>query len=97
MMHRLLGGATDESGRPIASENDWVEIFDGSEVDAHNARKALTDEHIESAARVYVPLGSALGVSADPRTVISVRAPDVDQANELVDAVPHLGRRQSEG
>ena len=92
-LHRLLGGQTDDEGRPVLGDNDWVEVFDGQGPDVDHVRQALADDEIETSAHVYVPLGAAYGRTADPRTSISVRARDTDRADALLDAIPHLGRR----
>lgn len=96
-LHRLLGGRTDEAGRPVLGDDDWVEVFDGQRPDIDHVRQAFDDEGIESSSHVYVPLGAAYGRTADPRTSVSVRAPDADRANALLDAIRHLARRADRG
>jgi hypothetical protein len=96
-VHRLLGGETDHEGRPVLGADDWVEVFDGLDPDATTIRRALEDHEVDSRSRVYVPLGSSIGVTAEPRTSISVRSTDVDRAEGLLDAIPHLGRRRATG
>jgi hypothetical protein len=89
----LFGGATDESGRPIARPDEDVAVFDGLEHDAVIIRDAFHDSGIETTENVYVPLGAAWGASTDPHTVISVRGADLVTANALLDEIPHLGQR----
>lgn len=93
LLHRLLGGATDDSGRAVARADESVAVFDGLEHDAAVIREAFHDEGIETTESVYVPLGSAWGASTDPHTVISVRGQDLVAANTLLDEIPHLGQR----
>ena len=76
-LHRLLGGRTDDEGRPVLGDNDWVEVFDGQGPDVDHVRQALADDEIETSAHVYVPLGAAYGRTADPRTGRYVPAFDV--------------------
>jgi hypothetical protein len=97
LVHRLLGGATDDEGRPELGIDDWVEVFDGLDPDVSTIREAFHDHGLEVRAHVYVPLGSSLGVTAEPRTSVCVRPADVDRANNLLDVIPHLGRRQATG
>jgi hypothetical protein len=92
-LHRLLGGATDDSGRPVPLEEERVAVFDGLEHDALIIRDAFHDAGIETTESVYVPLGAAWGASTDPHTVVSVRGADLVAANTLLDEIPHLGQR----
>jgi hypothetical protein len=94
-LHRLLGGETDDDGRPVADADEWVEVFDGVDPDISTLRDAMQAEGIEVRLDNYVPIDGAWGASAGPRIRIFVRAADTDRANELLDAVPHLGRRQA--
>jgi hypothetical protein len=89
----LLGGATDAAGQPVHEPEDWVEVIDVVGPDVAVVHEAFDDAGIEHRDRVYVPLGAAWGASAEPRTVVSVRAHVLDAANALLDEVPTLGIR----
>ncbi len=95
LWHRLLGGSTDSSGRPVHDPDDLVEVIDVLAPDLEVVVEAFDDAGIEHHERVYVPLGAAWGASTDPRTVVSVRAQTASAANHLLDQVPTLGVRST--
>lgn len=92
-LHRLFGGATDDTGAPVHGPDDLVEVIDVTEPDLVVVCEAFDDAGIEHHERVYVPLGAAWGAATDPRTIVSVRAHALDAANALLDQVPTLGVR----
>ena len=87
---RLLGGATDEQGRPASSSDDWQEVFEGAPHDAHELTAALGDAGLEVASRTYVP-ARFYGWPEPARSIVSVRSVEAERAVSLIEALPHLG------
>jgi hypothetical protein len=92
---RLLGGATDEHGRPSAAADDLVVVFEGDPRDARQLQLALDEAGVRVAPEVHVP-ARFFGVSEPPRATISVRVADLPTATEVIEAHPHLGNSAAE-
>ena len=92
-LHRLFGGATDDTGRAVPRPDEWIAVFRRLDHDALIIRDAFRDESIETTAETTSRSAAALGASTDPHAVISVRGTDLLSADRLLSTIPHLGQR----